>query len=273
MPEMSDLWLKINYWSITHLKELKKWWVIVFLAVDIFIVVFALTNAFIYLLTMKSDINLVHDMAANVVNYSGYRQVNSPKDIEVQSVVALPQGAKKYDLLAMIKNPNVNWAAASLSYVFTSSAGETKESSSFLMPSESKYLTFLGQSYDQLPSDLKLEIRDITWQRIKDTANFPALDFKIDNLQIVPLSTSTGENAVRVTADITNTSVYSFWEAKLAVIFKIGDQVAGINYVTFDQFQAYEKRQLISQRSNVQSVTGVEIQPEINLTDQSNFIK
>lgn len=273
MPEISDFWLKINYWSITHLKELKKWWVIVFLAVDIFIAVFALTNTIIYLLTMERDTGLVRDMASNVVDYSGYHQRISPQDIEVQNAVALSQGSKKYDLLAMINNPNANWAVTSLSFVFTSSAGETKESSSFLMPNESKYLTFLGQTYEKPPSDLKLEIRNIKWQRIKDMASFPVLDFKIENLQIIPLSTSTGENVLKVTADVANASIYGFWQAKFAVILKSGDQVVGINYVTLNEFKAFEKKILISQRSNVQSVTSAEIKPEINLTDQGNFIK
>ena len=272
MPEISDLWLKINYWSITHLKELKKWWVILFLAFDIFIVVFAITNTLIYFLTMERDIGLVREMAKNTVDYTGYRQSTSPQDIEIEKAIALPQGGNKYDLIAIVKNINANWAASSFNFVYTSSNGETKESSGFLMPNESKYLTFLGQNYEKQPSDLKLEIRNVTWQKIKDTASFPALDFKTENLQIIPLSTATGEKAVKVTADITNASIYGFWQAKFAVVLKSGNQVVGINYISLGQFKSFEKKTLISQRPNILSVTGVEITPEINLTEQDNFI-
>lgn len=275
MSEISDTWLKINYWVLSHKSDFKKWWVIVFLAVDIFVIMFVVTNAIIYLITIPREKRLILQMVENQKSYQEYRQANQPQELEISSPELISIAANNYDIIVNVKNLNEKWAVKNIKYKFLVAGQETNLFESYVMPKEEKYLPAFSIDFSgSSTSDVEFKLEGITWQRILDLRKYPEVNFKVENIQYKPVLLNKQNITIAlVSASVENSSVYNFWQTNFMVILYAGNRVAGFNRVGLEEFKSFEKRQLeVRMPYAPPNVTKAAVYPEVNLLDSNNFM-
>jgi len=275
MNEFSDIWLKLSYWSLSHKNDLKKWWVIILLAADIFMVVFIVTNFAIYIISMPRESRLMTQMVENQAGYQEYRITGQPQPLDFAEPELISTGSDQADLIVKVRNPNKNWAAGSIKYKFVVNEKETEVEENFIMPDEEKYLTAFSVAKSGSSFNISFITNAITWQRVKDLQKFPQANFKIENIQYTQLSVPERNITVgQVKAQITNDSIYSYWRTDFMAVLLSGNRVVGVSKLIFDEFKSFEKRNIEFRfLSAPSSVSKVSIYPEVNLLDTDNFMK
>lgn len=272
MPDIGAIWLKINYFGITHREDLKKWWVIILLAIDVFIVVFIFTNLIVYLVGLPKENKLIVAMAESPIDYRAVREKHTPWPLEIATTAAIPLANNKYDLVTKVKNNNKNWALESISYIFSVDGQETEIMTDFIMPNSEKYLTAQRVSGSG-QGKASFTINEVNWKRVDDMNKLPVVDFSIDNLEYSSATATDDLTVHRVTAQVTNKAYNSFWQTKFIVVLYSADKIVGVTYVYLDQFNSGEKKSIYTQWNTVAgAVSSVTILPDINLLDQENII-
>jgi len=275
MFDIGTFWLKINYFFLSRKDDLKKWWVIVLIAIDIFIIVFVFTNSIIFLIGISKQNQLMVAIAAESVDYQAIREQNKPQSLEVVSTTALLAPNNKYDLVSLVRNNNKNWAMTSIDFKFIINGTETDLITDFILPDSEKYLTALGVGESGLSesADISMEIVGVEWKRVVHPEQIKADDFIVENIEYTP-SVVNELTIYRIRADVVNSGYKSYWKTKFVVVLYSGEKIVGINYVYFDQFNAGERRSLYTQWESVPlTVSGLAILPDFNLLDDKNIIK
>ncbi|MFA5051776.1 MAG: hypothetical protein WC544_01790 [Patescibacteria group bacterium] len=276
MFDLSATWIKLNYFVLTNRQQLKKWWVLILLAVTIFGVVFVITNIVIYIVSLPRQNALVAAMADSQVDYAGLRIQTKPLALNVNEARALPVSAGRYDLVAKVVNSNKNWAATAVTYSFTVDGESTGEQTESVMPGSEQYLIAFNVSGPESASsvDASLSLAHVTWQRVPDTSLLPQQNFTFSQVTHEPSTTLTGQRTYRVTAQVTNNAFIGFWKAKFIVVLYNGGQIVGVNTVFLEKMLAGDTKSLYTQWDNLSaSVTSVSIVPSVNLLDSANLIR
>jgi len=276
MFDISTIWLKTSYWTLSHVKELKKWWAIVFLAAAIFMIVFAITNIIIYVVNTPSENSLIAQIASKQVLYQEYREKNIPKDIEVKKTIVIPSLNNMYILVAKVENINLNWSAEQFEYQFIVDNEEVAKGMDSFMPNTDKFLIVSGFRYKGtgVPQVIQLTIGGTQWKKIKDIDKLPQADFLIGDIDHEFSTVNEVVSTVRVQAKVTNKTIYSFWRTKFVILLYSGERMVGVGSVYLDKFKTLEKRDLdITLTSLSDRITSIEIRPDIDLFDDDNFME
>lgn len=275
MLDISAFWLKINYFFLSHKGDLKKWWVIILIAVDVFIVVFVFTNIIMYSLGIAKQNRLMIAMAVSPLDYQAIRAESSPQSLEAVSTTVLLVPNGKYDLVGIIRNSNKNWKVTSVDYKFSVNGAETEVLNDSILPNSDKYLTALGVSQSGVggSADISLIIENLEWERIIMDESLLTGEFLVENV-IFDSTVADDLTIYWVKADLTNTGYKSYWQTKFIIVLYSGEKIVGIKYVYFDQFKAGEQRSAYAQWELItESVSGVAILPDFDLLDEENIIK
>lgn len=274
MADVSTVWLKFNYYALSHRNELKRWWVILLLAVAVFCVVFVITNVAVYLIDIPRQTNMMLTMANNQVPYSKIRSENIPIQPSIGTATAVQMTTGAYDLIVPVNNSNDNWAIDEITYHFTIHGTETESSTDYIMPNSDKILSVRNVRTPFSPDQVTVtfSVDNISWKRIDNIASLPVFDFEVSNVK--QSSTNVGGIPYHlVTADVTNNSFVSLWKTKFVTILYSGDSVVGVHYTYFEPFNTSETKSIYAQFDSVQtSVTSVFIEPDINLLDTENIV-
>lgn len=270
--DVDTSWLKLNYFVITHKDDLKKWWVIILIAIDVFIVVFVVTNLILFILGMLTQNNLMIAMAQSPINYKNIRVQNTPIEVSIVDTSVLPAGNGKYDFIAQVKNLNKNWLAETITYQYSITGESTEEYTDFILPNSEKFLTALGIKSDTAGStSATLEIIDVKWKRIDDTSQIDSSIFSFNDINYTTTVSNSGQvvHAVRGTA--VNDTYIKYWDTKFVVVLYSGDKVTGIKYIYFNQFDSREEKNLYAQWDSVLlPVTNVLVSPDFDFLAGSN---
>lgn len=139
----------------------------------IWIVIFVVIVGGIYLLVRP----------APEIGNNGDNNQNILKQPEVLLVEFIPTTENNYDLVARIKNPNINFGINSLSYVFELyDANEqiiaSKQGKTYVLPQETKYIVVPKIFLEKPPASAEFKIKDVSFVKLE---NFQELDLKIKN--------------------------------------------------------------------------------------------
>jgi len=273
--DLSAWWLKINYFTVSNRNQLKKWWVILLLAADVFIVVFVFTNLVLFLLGLSRQQQVVSALVSSPINYSQIRQQTAPSSLVVSDNLAFSVGQDKYDLLTKIENNNKNWAVSGLGYKYDLAGQQTESFTEFIHPQSTKYLSALGVSVaSNRVSEISFSFKEIEWQWVDYPDQLTDFKFNISDMEYTASPLPSGQNIGQVAAKVENVSLVGFWKTRFIVLLYNRNKVVGVEYAYFDQFRLNEKRNLLVQWSEINSpVSSVEIMPDFNFLDNENIIK
>lgn len=276
--QLTERQLKLATWWVEHREQVRKVALGVFFGVDALLIIFGVYGLLDYfVISSGQDAALRARMAETVVQHEvAVRQ--APVALIPVSVDAFTASGGKYDFLASIANPNLNWYAT-LSYRFVGRSGATPEQDSFILPQEEKYLTTLGVELAAPPGRPELEITRLDWHRVdrhvirdlktwtRERRNFIVSDVKHESALAIDRKLG------RTTFKVENRTAYGYWHAGFFVVPLRGKSPVGASYVTLDNFDAGERREVsINWFDEVPQASDVAVQPDINLFDPAVYM-
>lgn len=269
MFDINTSWLKLSYFTLTHKEDFRKWYIIVLLALAVFMSVFVITNTVLYFIGGPLNSRLVLGMVEDTVDYAGIRARSVPTHIAVPETFVIPAGESRLDLVAPVTNPNSDWFAT-VTYSTSLSGRNADPLHVVINPQSEGYLTAFGLTgSDQ--SNAQMIIERIDWQRVDHRQPPPEINFRVDNINYSIL-TAAGTTVHQITADITNASFTSFFEVPFIVLLYRGDQIVGVQYTDVAPFDVSSTQSISVKLGNVAgTVTGTKIAPVLNLLDRSNM--
>lgn len=182
-----------------------------------------------------------------------------------------------YDMVATIKNPNNNFFAH-IGYCFMDGDLELSCSSNIIFPEENKYLISLANKPDKKPSNLKLVLKSIVWERVDTKKYGEWASYYRDRLNLEISSTNfnsavSDSSANTLSFNIKNNSAYNYWEIPLSVILFNNNTVVGVNtYVVYELMSKESRAINFSWPGFTAGVTKVEVVPDLNILDTNNYI-
>lgn len=276
MTELSDKQLRIGIWWVTHRDQLKKWWVILLAVGDILLFLYLLFNTVIILLSWTKFTSLPYQIGQPVVDFKSYQQKNAPQALRIISTkyIRVPEENEQYHLLAEVQNPNERWSVPLLDYHFTVDGVDLEQKKSYFLPNEQRFLIQYNAESKNVKPVVKFIIEDVSWHREEKPEKTSSLAFEIKNPQttLIPLLTNSRSSpalySTRVTAEVTNKSVYNFWQVKFVVVLYQGREPIAVNEITLEKFLTQETREIgVSWKEAYPSISKVTIIPEVNILD------
>ncbi len=211
----------------------------------------------------------------NLVNYSVRQKV---QPLEARAVALLAN--EKYDAYARVRNPNKNWSAV-FEYGFSIPGEETRMTRGFILPGEEKFLFDLGISVKGKPARAELILNAVHWSRIRSTVipnyetfRLARLAFDSGVVEYTPALQVAGRAISRASFTVKNNSGFGYFELPLQVILWRGGSIAGINRAIVSNLEPGESRQVdVTWFETLAGITKVEIRPDLNILDDSIYIK
>ena len=212
-------------------------------------------------------------------DYTVVHPAYSPAPLLIASTQILPGGAKKYDLVGEVSNPN-NRFYVSFDYYFLVDGIPTPIQNTFLLPEETRMLTYLGFDQSVYPGGAELIITNWKWRRISnhkiiDVAKWQAerLDFKISDFSFLRTGSTDSAAAHVIKFNLNNASPYSFVETDFVVGLYQGEALTGVLSLRLPRFKSGEIR-AIDLRSFVVglNVTDIKVFPLIDVYDNSVYL-
>ncbi|MBI5037914.1 MAG: hypothetical protein HZC01_04395 [Candidatus Kerfeldbacteria bacterium] len=272
MFDIDTIWLKISYYSLSHKDDLRKWYVIVMLAVAVFFVVFSITNIVLYTIGIPRQQRLISEIAQSPVDFVTVRQQSTPQALQLSSTYAIAGSGGRYDVVAPVTNPNQDWFAE-VTYSVTVGGIASDPYTDVVNPDSRSYLVALGASGPTGGgSSAQFSLVAVNWYRVDHREKLPTLDFAITD---VAYSTLTDATVVshQVQATVTNNSYTNFFEVPFIVLLFNGENIVGVNYAYVKQFMFDTSETITVKWSTVTgSVTGVQVETDLNLLNADNII-
>jgi hypothetical protein len=238
-----------------------------------FFFIYSSYNYAVYFITGKTDIQTE-------------TFVSSPRNLIKEMVlgeIKAFRAVESSDLAIKINNPNDNFQAE-FEYCFEVDGQETACGSSFIFPQEDKYLLALNQAGVSSANQILLKVKDIFWSRINkrvipDWPEFYTnhLDFLVENIEFSGATQSGLSEKVNLNSlqfNISNNTAFSYYEVPLNILLFSNNNLVGVHRYLLDNFISGEKRLIrLSWPADLESVSRVEISPDLNITSDEVFRK
>lgn len=276
---LSEQQLRFGYWFVIHKLLLRKLLIVFLIVVDAALVGFALYGFIDYaFISGPRERAALAGLARGGLDFHALVVRNAPRPLEVTSVVLVP-GKAMTDAVGRVRNSNREWYAI-FDYQFLVSGEATVPRRGFVLPGEEKYIFDLAIAVKGAPRNARLELRNISWQRVNphttpDPAAFLAerLGLDIKDVNYTASLKIDGGEISRVTFAVENHTAYGFWQAAFNVVLIRGNAIAGANRVVAEGLRSLERRELAATWFEpVGAVSKVEIQPDINIFDPSVYL-
>jgi len=269
--------LGISLWFVTHRIVLKRLLVVSLAVIDVglygytFAVVIGLARG------QEAYRTMVASLSQDFADYRLLRPLIAAKPLQLSAPLVLSSSGSLVDLAVLVVNPNQKFAVPSLSYRFLDGGNAVGSGSSFLLPGESKYLFSFG--IRQPAGTVRFELFGVHWQRIKPD-QFARL--KADRLQVVvsnvrhlrgdELGTLSQLLGGQTSFNVTNQSIYGYWDVGLHVLLFNGEQLVAASFTRARRLNPQQRQTVsISWPQLLPLYTKIEIVPEINLFTQGSF--
>ncbi len=270
----SDQGFKLGYWLFLHKKFFRKLLIGFLIVVAIVSFGYSSVKWASYLAGTRTYEEMLLSLSSSQINYQAWHEKNKPLEVEVMSVVAVPVG-QNYDLVAQVKNPNLQYALSKFDYTFTVKGQVKVSGSSFILPREEKFILATNITLDEIPSSaLGLSVANTSWYRIKNLKEITLPDFTVANQKIEDLFTLTDGRVTgtRLTFDLTNYSLYGFWDIRVISVLTSGNQIRA---VAARELKSLDVNTTVSLQFDwteaISGLTNAIIKPEVNVLDPSVF--
>lgn len=273
--------LNWGYWWVTHKVQVRRWFSVFLLVVDLGLVGYAgFGFADWFFGSGEIERRLTAQMSQQAINYTYFREKFAPTEFKIDDAVVLNAGEKTYDFMARATNPNPHWWLT-FDYRFESAAGQTTTQRGWLLPGDSKLLDALGVKSDVRPGTAKIVIENPVWHRVNMHETRPdyatwakqRLNFQIDDVAFVPPSPQDPIAINRVQFNITNDTGFGYFKTGFLVTLLSGSRIVGINKVFISDLRPGERRPVeVSWFFDLPGVSKVDVRPIVNIFDEKNYI-
>lgn len=255
---------------------------ILILSVDILLIVYVATSLLV-LATQSSRLNHGLLNLAQSLGSPPILSTEQPKDLAVPVTVVVPQANNQADFIARVDNSNQDWAAV-VNFHFKIITGQltedwtgTEPKTATILPGQPAYLSSLGAAVAVAASaTAELSIDQLTWRRLPDQSRLQDITFEVSDTVYEPNVTVPNSSASlsRVTAQVTNRSLYGFWTLNVPVVLLVGDKPVAMKLITLRSVQPNETRSVEAQWfDNLPAQATADIRPRVDIFDDQNYMK
>lgn len=278
--------LKLAYWVATNKPLFKKIGKIIFLIFDVILMIYVLYNFidFLFIGGPREDAGIA-SLLQQTVNTSIIHSNLAARPLDVRSAIVL-KSRETYDAAGFVKNNNTSWAAKFTYQFVIGGSLKTEPKEGFILPGESKFVTDLGiklpkgKSLSMSPQG-KLVILNVSWDRVSthDVSDYKQwseqrLNFKITESSFNPEATFAQGTVSRASFKVENATAFNFWNVGFKIILYRGAAIAGLNYVTAQEFKTGEIREMeATWVENIGQITKIDIFPEVYILDDSVYMR
>ncbi len=271
--------LKAATWFVVHKEVLQKiglWSLIVF---DVLFLGYGLIGWGSYAIVgYTNDRNMLSNELVQTQNYKALQPRYRAQRLQFSSPTVFENGEGNYLFATDVENNNDSWIAH-VTYAYEHADGSTDVETVQIMP-HSRVPLVQGQgTLTRRPATVRFLPKDISWERI-DPHTIPKVDayleernaFRIENMSFSSAGKQ-GVDAARMTFDLTNQSVFSYWSPLF--VAELLDGVTRVGVIPFaeDQFLAGETRTVdLRSFSSELFVSDIVIHPLVNFFDEGVYI-
>jgi len=206
----------------------------------------------------------------------------SAQDLRFQDVKTFKVLDNRYDLSALVTNPNKKFYAE-FDYYFVGNGQETEKKHGFILPGDSKYFLKLGQDFSKTPNDIEFRIADIAWMKI-DSKKIPnwenfkneRLNIKTDGAQFsasksTVLTEKLDLNELKFT--VHNYTIFNYWQVGIKILLYSRGEIVGVNEYAVDNLKADESRDIVmTWPGRFSRIDDIVIIPELDVTKGNIYI-
>jgi len=270
MPEVSDIWIKLNYWYLNNRRDLTRWWGLLLLGADLILIAFVVINGIAALVGYGTVDKWVSEMGSSRIVGAEVTSRNIPSALTVPSIESVADGKGQMLYVAIIKNPNRFWSAQTLQYTFSSTQGSIDPKETFLPAGEERVVLASGN----IGTTPTMEFSSVVWKRTP-TANLPEvpLVFSEGQHKFVTVQGAGSAQAVsQVTTTVTNNSLYTIKDLKVVVVVRNGAALVNAKQFFVENITQRENRELTFQfPSALGQFSNILFYPEVNILDSSTL--
>ncbi|HOX97188.1 MAG TPA: hypothetical protein PL066_02435 [bacterium] len=174
-----------------------------------------------------------------------------------------------HDLVSFLYNPNDFWYAE-VEYYFQGSGATSEKATAVILPKSTRPIWLMDQAGEAWQSS-RVVLENILWKR---ATNYPQLkndylNFSFDKIAFVDVEDDDAESAhTRLNFEVTNNSVFNFWELGLGIVLKRYDEVIAFYYLGVPRLAGLETRPIsINLFDEFRAISDTEIIPILNVFD------
>ncbi len=271
--QSEDIFLRIGYWVAIHRDQLRTWWAISILVVDLLLLGYFIVSFTQYSFSTTKTVSRIADLSEPLVSRA-LRTHLSPVALEFGEAVALPQERGKYTFVAPVTNPNSSWAAVEVRYRFVYGT-TSREEKTTLPPASEGYVTQLNVVMKEPPAGTRasVEVTGVKWERPSDLMLYSDVKFPLSNPTLRPVTGLKTGVATRLTANIKNDSVYSFRSVRFLAVVKSGRSVLAVGEAIVERWPGLEERSIeVTWPSSLPLDAEVRVEPVLNLLDRGVYL-
>lgn len=266
--------LQQGYFILSHRSIFQKILLGFFGAIILFLYIYFLVFLIRYI-QAPSFTSLAQDIRENSVNWQIWHSERRPQALNISNPQYLSLGSNRYDLVAFINNPNNNWAAPSLEYIFVVNGQEIAAEQSFINPGENRLLVKTAYQSNGSITSINAKFGAIKWQRF--SSNDPVVNFDITDVKFQPVTRQTeGKNSIvippRLTWKAQNVSLHDFWLVGWQAALFSGEKLVGVKETKSSNFDSLQSRDLeVVWLNDLPRVTKYVVYPVLNWLDEANY--
>lgn len=271
---LSQKELERGYFLVTHRLIIKKIAMISGISILAIFYIIIFWQLFAYLRS-QSFSEVATSINQSKTDWAAYHLSRAPQNLSLETPTFISLGDRKYNIVALVENPNLNWAVNSLDYHFVSQGEATPTKTAFINPGEKRLLAITGYNSDKAIRNPELVISNIQWYRID--SGFPEINIAVSNITFQAASRQTVDGVTtqlpaRVSWQAYNDSIYNFWEVNWQVALYNGEKLVALNESKSKDFLALETREMETVwLSGLPRVTRAVVLPIINKLDSGIF--
>lgn len=212
------------------------------------------------------------------VDVSGVTAKFKARAIQINDTLVLPGGVNKYDVIADVTNPNIDFFVK-FNYRFSVDGGYTEAKEGFILPGETKLLVISGLDNDA-GGGAQLVLEKIVWKRVNKHAitdvkkwQDDRLNFAVENFVFGPPRDVDGIKTNRVTFDLKNNSTFGYRAPGFLLGMYQNEALVGVILFSLESWPV-DGVAKVDLRNFVQNldVSSVQVYPLINIYDNQAYL-
>jgi len=266
--------LERGYFFVTHRLLINKILFIASIVILAIFYIFIIFKVVAYISSPGFD-SMALEINQSKFDWASYHSSRAPQELVMETPEFTSLGDRRYNIMAMVENPNEDWAIVSMDYHFVSQGEDTENRTTFLNPGEKRLVTLTAYQSDKAIRNPQLVISNIKWRRVDNS--FPQINIEVSNIKFQAAVRETVDGVTtqlpsRVSWQAFNNSVYNFWEVSWQIALYNGDKIVAYNEANTRDFLALDSRELETVwLTDLPRVTRAAIFPVLNKLDTDIF--
>ncbi|MEK7570606.1 MAG: hypothetical protein AAB515_04200 [Patescibacteria group bacterium] len=234
MPDqqVSDLGLKLNYWFLTNRQQLRRWWVLVLIAADLFILTAVITQGLLLLLRFRDPGNAVGRIVAVTQDIGTAQASVTPAALIESSAATTPHGLGRYDFSMKLENPNAGWLATA-TVQFSGGAKALPPVRVSIPPKSTRYAMALDVAAPESGTpQASAAISSIAWERLVASAVAAIPNVTITNAvqsqRVLVAGDGTQRVVTQVSGNVVNPSFATLAGLRVGVVLLRNGATVGV---------------------------------------------